>query len=67
MAYKTLKRTRKFLGKTEGFENKEEKSFEKAHLKAYLKGHKTFQQGFELDAKGVPITHRVQQEVSTRK
>lgn len=67
MGYKALKRTRKFLGKTEGFENNKERNFEKAHLKAYLNGNKTFEQGFETGASNVPVTHKVQQELSTRK
>ncbi len=39
-------RTRKFLGKTEDFDSKEEQAFEKAHLKAYLKGKRTFTHKF---------------------
>lgn len=35
-------RTRKFLGRTEDFESKDQEAFEKAHLKAYLKGATQF-------------------------
>jgi len=60
------KKRRRFLGKTEGFLNNEEKLFEKAHLKAYLKGKKRFNHGFEKgrDLRGnlIPTTHPVKQE-----
>lgn len=39
------KTTRAFGGKTSGFINNQERNFEKAHLKAYLAGKKTFRQG----------------------
>lgn len=39
----TPKRT--FLGKLKDFANKQERNFEKAHLKAYLKGHQFFSFG----------------------
>ncbi len=35
-------RTRKFLGRTEDFESKDQEAFEKAHLRAYLKGAQQF-------------------------
>lgn len=35
-------RTRKFLGRTEDFESVDQEAFEKAHLKAYLKGNTQF-------------------------
>ena len=56
MEFKKSRRTRKFLGKTEGFVNKEERNFEKAHLKAYLKGKRIF--------KHHQKEHKVQQELS---
>ena len=68
MGYKALKRTRSFLGKTEGFESKEERNFEKAHLKAYLRGAKIFYHGYEGSATGrMRVSHDVQQQLSTRK
>lgn len=57
--------TRKFFGKTEGFKDhyndkgeiirtaKEEQAFEKAHLKAYLKGRTNFQFGSHRDHFGI--------------
>jgi len=33
---------RRFLGKTENFDSKEEQKFEKRHLHAYLSGNPTF-------------------------
>lgn len=41
----TKDKRRYFGGKTEDFESKEEKLFEQAHLKAYLKGRDTFRHG----------------------
>lgn len=38
---------RKFLGKTENFENKEERHFFQRMLKAYLNGRKTFDFGID--------------------
>jgi hypothetical protein len=46
---KELKRG--FGGKIDNFESKAERAFEKKHLKAYLKGHKQFRHGHELDGK----------------
>jgi len=37
---------RSFGGKIDNFTDKQERAFEKAHLKAYLKGHKVFFYGF---------------------
>jgi hypothetical protein len=45
--YLSDEHTRSFGGKTEGFESREEAIREKKHLKAYLKGKKTFIHGFE--------------------
>lgn len=60
------KKKRRFLGKTEGFINDEEKKFEKAHLKAYLKGKKRFNHGFEggrnMQGVLIPTIHLVKQE-----
>jgi len=39
---------RVFLGKTEGFANKEEEKLEKKHLKAYIKGRTRFKHGKTL-------------------
>lgn len=38
----TTEKTRTFGGKINNFTDKNEQAFEKAHLKAYLKGHKMF-------------------------
>jgi hypothetical protein len=60
---------RKFLGKTEGFESKEEQRFEQKHLKAYIKGREFFFFGKEevLDSEGNligmrPKRHKVKEE-----
>lgn len=37
---------RNFGGKIDGFKNKEERNFEKKHLKAYLRGDKRFRNGY---------------------
>lgn len=56
------KETRKFLGKTENFESKEEKRFNQRMLNAYLKGHKFFNYGFKkIGAKLMPVEHLVLQ------
>ena len=39
-------KTRSFGGKIDNFTDKQERAFEKAHLKAYLKGAKTFKFGY---------------------
>lgn len=51
---------RRFKGKIDNFESKEERNFEKKHLKAYLRGDKYFFYG--TDALGKPIQYEVQQE-----
>jgi len=53
---------RRFLG--ELFPPKEKRNFEKAHLKAYLKGHEYFRFGFKTLESGhrVPAWHEVKQE-----
>lgn len=58
------KTSRKFLGKTEGFTDKQEKRFEQAHLRGYLSGHPLFQYGFKDGINGrVPAYHEVKQEI----
>lgn len=52
--------TRKFLGKTEGFKDKEERSFNQRMLKAYLKGYKYFH--FGRNVLGHKKEHLVMQE-----
>lgn len=61
---------RKFLGKIKDFESKKEEIHEKKHLKAYLKGHDQFQNGFKdgIDIytrypKRVPNYFQVKQEL----
>ena len=49
--------TRKFLGKTENFKDKEERHFFQRMLRAYLKGSINFFFGF--DHKGKPVQHKV--------
>lgn len=54
--------TRKFLGKTEGFEHQKEKHFHQRMLKAYLAGHKYFHYGFTtVGNRRVPEKHIVLQ------
>lgn len=56
--------TRSFGGKISGFENQKEANFERAHLKNYLKGNKTFKFGFTWDSafsRRIPITHKVKE------
>lgn len=60
---------REFLGtignKVADFENKTEMAFQKAHLKAYLKGSKYFQFGFKDGINGrEPAMYIVQQILS---
>ncbi len=57
--------TRRFLGKTEGFENKQERNFEKTHLRAYLNGNTRFRFGFytfEPTGQRLPKYYDVKQE-----
>jgi hypothetical protein len=56
--------TRKFLGKTEGFKDKQERNFENKHLKAYLNGHTHFIHGRTKTQHGeiFPVFHDVKQE-----
>jgi hypothetical protein len=52
-------KSRKFLGAVPA-----RTKFEKAHLKAYLKGKKTFNHGFtSLNGKSFPIVRKVQQQL----
>ena len=58
-------RTRKFLGKTEDFNSRDEEAFEKKHLKAYLRGHKEFRHLYNLEkGRTVPAWYTVQQGVT---
>lgn len=54
---------RQFGGKLNGFENNKEANFEKAHLKAYLKGHKFYHHGIMRTVTGErkPILRAVQE------
>ncbi len=54
---------RSFGGKTNNFLNKEEKDFEKKHLKAYLKGYKYFNCGFRTNKFGTReiVSHEVKE------
>lgn len=45
-AIETKKSVRTFGGKIDGFTDKQERAFEKAHLRAYLRGDKMFYFGF---------------------
>lgn len=51
--------TRRFLGKTENFENKLERNFYDKMLKAYLKGQDSFRFGFKTDITPYGTTGRV--------
>lgn len=53
---------RKFLGKTDNFENKEERTFYQRMLRAYLQGKKTFCCGFDKFRN--PRVHEVMQSNS---
>jgi hypothetical protein len=50
---------RRFLGKLKDFENDEERKRENKHLKAYIKGHKTYQFGY----KEIPLPNGMLQRV----
>ena len=43
--------TRVFLGKLSGFQSKQERNFEKKHLKSYLRGDVTFSYGYDNERK----------------
>ncbi len=53
MTNNKIKTKRSFGGKIDNFETKEERNFQKKHLRAYLKGNSHFRHGFDL--KGKPI------------
>lgn len=55
--------SRKFLG--ELFPNRKDANFEKAHLKAYLRGRSTFNYGYTYDGwnQRIPVTHKVKQQL----
>lgn len=46
-----VKKKRSFGGKIDNFIDKEERAFEKRHLRAYIKGWKRFQQGRNPETK----------------
>lgn len=50
---------RKFLGKIDGFVDKQEKNLQKAHLKAYIGGHEFFHYGY---SGGQRCKYKVQQQ-----
>jgi hypothetical protein len=54
---------RQFLGKLDNFTSKEERNFEKKHLRCYLRGDKFFEYGH--DEVGQPIRREVQQILPT--
>lgn len=55
-------RRRKFLGKTEDFDSKEEEKYEKKHLQAYLKGKEIFRFGYRAIKDGrEPAFYKVQE------
>jgi len=58
------KQRRLFLGKTEGFKDKQERSYYQKMLKAYLKGHEYFRYGTKVTNIGqvVPNMVSVQQK-----
>lgn len=58
-----MKKTRKFLGKTEGFKDKTEKHFYNRMLNAYLKGNEYFQFGFKQDT-NEPAWYKVAEGVA---
>ena len=68
MKNKEKRLSRRFLGKTEGFKDKQERNFETTHLRAYLKGSTKFRFGFfSLELPGgsvqrLPKYHDVKQE-----
>lgn len=63
-AYNT---SRTFGGKTKDFKTKEERNFNKAMLKAYLKGKSIFQYGFTGEFKRNPTTGWIDREVGQHK
>lgn len=67
---KANEQKRTFLGtignKVSDFVSKQERAFQKAHLKAYLKGKQYFNYGFTDGITGrEPVTHIVKQKFST--
>ena len=59
----TQRLTRRFLGKTSDFKDRKENNFNKAMLKAYLKGATQFAFGIN-NSNGQPVYHEVLQEYS---
>ena len=58
--------SRKFLGGLSGFESPLQRNFQKAHLKAYLKGRKVFKWGWIKQETGEVTRgyHLVQQDIT---
>jgi hypothetical protein len=56
---------RNFGGKIDGFKNKEERNFEKKHLKAYLKGDRQFRNGYLNTEAGRQINWAIVKELWT--
>jgi hypothetical protein len=48
---------RKFLGKTENFESKEEQKQQRKHLTAYLRGDKSYKFGWYTNDLGIRKQH----------
>jgi hypothetical protein len=68
--YLSDEHTRSFGGKLTDFENRDEATKEKKHLKAYLAGKKTYQHGYETKKlefgtrvieQRVPVFHEVKE------
>lgn len=57
---KRNKNTRKFLGKIDNFIDKQERAFEKKHLRAYLNGQERFVVGYSNNQ---PLYANVKQEL----
>lgn len=55
------KQGRRFLGKTEGFIDKQEQKFENRHLKAYKRGEEYFIYGRDVERN--PVYHNTKQEL----
>lgn len=55
MNWKSDTHTRSFGGKIKDFKDKLERDFEKAHLKAYLKGKKSFRFRYRTLENGISV------------
>jgi hypothetical protein len=59
-----VSKARSFGGKINNFTDKQERAFEKAHLKAYLRGDKMFNFGFidhPVTGQRIPAMHAVKE------